>query len=82
MYTKLHCISATAEVFVWQRGKDFATVYAVSQEKTVSRTPEKTRMSIADVTVACVKIYGLIASTVFTVPGLAEQEKFTVQNCC
>jgi hypothetical protein len=44
--------------------------------QSVTRTfcPElatKTQMSVADVTVALVKIYGLIASTVFTVQGYA-----------
>jgi hypothetical protein len=69
MHTKLnvHCISATVKVFVWQHCKDFASVYAEGKEKILPQLVTKTRMSVADVTVAWVKIYGLIASVIFTV---------------
>jgi hypothetical protein len=37
---------------------------------------KKTRMSVADATVAWVEIYGLIAPKVFIVQGRAKQERF------
>jgi hypothetical protein len=55
------------KVFVWQYSKDFASLFAVGKQKILPRTRDKTRMSVTDGTVAWVKIYGLVAATVFTV---------------
>jgi hypothetical protein len=81
-YTELylHCISATDKVLLWQRCKDFASVYAVGKKKILHQTCYKS----SNVSSRCDSCVGqnikLNASTVFTVKGLHSRQIFSAET--